>query len=355
MHANSGNGLRVLDLKNPGEFCEDQVMCSLVCLVCGDVMIEGSDTDYELFQYLFCEETHRVELKFEITDAMTRHELVWTDDPALDLPVHARCCEAEKKNRACKCVVPLGTTVCPVHKRPLLRPAVEPSPVEPKQKPVAPRGVVQKTSLPAGMPMVTATASERVRWLPAPTGTTRAENAAMIEEEQAKKRAKPLPKPTKKPEEPVKEDKTFKYRLDDWSRANTTWDGRATTAAAGMKEGSAGGWRGLAAHYATYNEEFHGPRVLNGVRGYRRAPDGKFQPTAADVNILNEDGTLTPDGGGPPAALATAVERRSEPSMRPVKKKIVMSKKEERMAAAGRACQFKLDSGAWAKKKASDE
>jgi len=322
-------------------------------------MIEGSDTDYELFQYLFCEETHRVELKFEITDAMTRHELVWTDDPAWDLPVHARCCETEKKNRACKCVVPLGTVVCPLHKRPLIRAisaAVdEPSPVVVKKK--KPVVVVQKTSLPAGMPMGTATSSARARWLPTPTTTTRAENAAIMEEEQAKKRAKPLPKPMKKPEAPlVVQDNTFKYKLDDWSRANTTWEGRNVSRAASGGEPGGGvvgrSWQGLSAHYATYNDEFHGPRVINGVKGYRRAPDGKFQPTQADVNILGEDGTLTPDGGGGAPMLPVEAKPAARPPV--VKKKMIMSKKEERMAAAGRSCQFKLDSGAWAKKRATD-
>jgi hypothetical protein len=346
----------VLDLKSPGEFCENQVMCSLVCLVCGDVMIEGSDTDYELFQYLFCEETHRVELKFEITDAMTRHELVWTDDPCWDLPVHARCSE---KKGVCKCVVPLGTRVCPVHKRSLAaeqrpvgetaearRPKVEKS----EPRPTAP--VVQQATLPAGMPIVTASASKKAHWLPPPTGSTRAENAAVIEE-QAKKKARPLPK-VKKAEEPVEEDKTFKYRLDDWSRANTTWEGRAAPGEPTAAVANSGGWRGLATHYATFNEEFHGPRVLNGVKGYRRAPDGKFQRTAADVNILNEDGTLTPDGGSGEAAAEPDVTKQQSPRPPAVKKKIIMSKKEERMAAAGRSCKFKLDSGVWAKKANSD-
>ena len=362
LHANNGNGLRVLDLKSPGEFCSRQVMCSLVCLVCGDVMIEGSDTDYELFQYLFCEETHRVELKFEITDAMTRHDLVWTDDPSWDLPVHARCCN---KKTVCKCVVPLGTLICPVHKRSLEpRPCEELPSVSKKSEPRAkakesePRPVVQKTVIPAGMPIVTATASEKVRWLPAPTETTRAENAAITMEEPTKKRAKPLPK--KKAEEPVQEDKTFKYKLDDWSRANTTWEGRTSKTKTDYAEAASGGWQGLGAHYETFNEDFHGPRVLNGVKGYRRAPDGKFQPTAADVNILNDDGTLTPDGGlsleEPTVEAAASILSAPRAPAPSVKKKMVMSKKEERMAAAGRSCKFKLDSCAWATpKKANGE
>ncbi len=291
LHSARGNGLPPLDLKSPGEFCENPELCRLVCLVCGQTTVDGTEDEYSLFQEFFCEESHEITMKYEINDAMTKYGLVWTE--LWDTPVHAHC----SKKTVCKCVVPVGTKVCPVHKRSLAEPPVAgkkdaKSMRAPEGKPKAVVPVPTQPSSRGGVETSKAT------WLPTPSQKTRALGIDAWSEEavgtrKEKKRPAPVPpKPTLKTQQMEAAAKKCKFKINAWSRANTSWEGRGGEVShAGGAE--AAGWS-LAKHYESFDPEFHGPRVVNGVRGYRRAPDGKFLPTPADVNTLNEDGTITP-------------------------------------------------------------
>ena len=54
LHAARGNGLCPLDLKAPGEPCENQALCRMTCLVCGQSMVDGTEPEFETFLRLFC-------------------------------------------------------------------------------------------------------------------------------------------------------------------------------------------------------------------------------------------------------------------------------------------------------------
>ena len=280
LHSARGNGLPPLDLKSPGEFCENPALCRLVCLVCGQTTVDGTDDEYGLLQEFFCEESHAITMKYEINDAMTKFGLVWTD--LWDTPVHA-CCS---KKTVCKCVVPIGTKVCPVHKRSLepAKPAMQPT----SGKRAAPPPSIVATQ--SSTRNVREVETGRAAWLPPPSQTTRALGTDVWSEDAARtERKRPVPpKTTPKTQKMEAAARNCKFKINTWTKANISWEGRA----AALDE-TRTGWS-LARHNAGFDPEFHGPRVVNGVRGYRRAPDGKFLPTQADVNVLNEDGTITP-------------------------------------------------------------
>lgn len=354
MHAARGNGLCPLDLKSPGEFCENQAQCRLACLVCGHATVDGTDPEFELFLSLFCEETHSVTLRYEINDAMAKHGLVWTE--AWDTPVHERC----SKTTVCKCVVPLGTKVCPVHKR-----ALEPRPcpvvMHPSKKPtplVIPVYQPVPTSL-SSTPRAPAAEMERADWLPPPSTKTRAKETLDLDPEARKApTSKPPLKRPAPPSKPVANSKralleasaeSCKYKINTWSNAASLGQGTQVPEQ---------GWS-LALHNRTFDPEFHGYREVNGVYGYRRAPDGKFIPTQSTVNTLNPDGTLTPlvdlDHQLVPDAGTTPAEptKRAPMTMQPpaVVARQVSKAKRAWMEAAGKTSQFKIDAAFAADKK----
>lgn len=370
MHAAKGNGLRMLDLKSPGEFCENQAQCRLTCLVCGQGMVEGTDPEFELFLELFCEESHSVTLRYEINDAMTKHGLEWTE--AWDTPVHAHC----SKKTVCKCVVPLGTKVCPVHKRRL-----EPLPSKEGASCSMPPPVRKPALAPLVIPAVPklgdlttprapTAATERATWLPLASAKTRAKETLDIEPDSLGTKpgggSKPPLKRPAPPSKPVANSKRAmleasagecKFKINTWSNAATTWEGRAPQEG-GLAKKAGDGWS-LALHNRTFDPEFHGYREVNGVYGYRRAPDGKFIPTQATVNTLNPDGTLTPlvdldhqqgdtpqlvDGEG----TTTTTKRARAPA---VVARQVSKAKRAWMEAAGRTSQFMIEQAFTAEKK----
>ena len=354
LHSRKGNGLCPLDLKSPGEFCDNQELCKLACLVCGEATVHGSDPEFELFLQLFCEETHSITLRYEINDAMAKYGLAWTE--TWDTPVHARCC----KKTVCKCVVPVGTTVCPVHKRQLDRepPAMKkdrPPPITiPVFKPAAPPAPAAASH---AMPRAPAAGVERASWLPLPTATTRAQPVLNVPPpvvdstrrgDTGKKRPVPAPKPNANTKRALLEASagTCKFKINDWSNAAVTWEGREAPPS-GSTGASHDGWS-LALHNRTFDPMLHGYREVNGVYGYRRAPDGKFIPTRATANTLHPDGTMTPlvdlePPGAAPVPLLAGVPDLKPRKVAPAAAKQVASAKRAWMDAAGKACQFKID------------
>jgi hypothetical protein len=292
-------------------------------------------------------------MRYEINDAMAKHGLVWTE--AWDTPVHEQC----SKTTVCKCVVPLGTKVCPVHKRAVdPRPAMAPIIIKKPEPLVVPVYQPIPASL-SSTPRAPAAEMERAAWLPPPSTKTRAKDTLDLEPEASKApTSKPQLKRPAPPSKPVANSKralleasaeSCKYKINTWSNAASL--GRDT-----QPQGGGGGWS-LAQHNRTFDPEFHGYREVNGVYGYRRAPDGKFIPTQSTVNTLNPDGTLTPlvDLDHQPAPDATPAEKtkRAHVTMQPpaVVARQVSKAKRAWMEAAGKTSQFKIEAAFTAEKK----
>ena len=119
-HSSQGNGLPPIDLAAPGEYCENQALCKMVCLVCGKTTIDGEDPAFESFLDFFDEGDDKpVTLKYDIREAMEEHGLVFVNQTGKgkkkagqwDTPVHTKC----TFETVCECIVPLGVTTCPTH------------------------------------------------------------------------------------------------------------------------------------------------------------------------------------------------------------------------------------------------
>ena len=296
LHAAKGNGLCPLDLKAPGEPCENQALCRLTCLVCGQSMVEGTEPEFDTFMTLFCgddegEKGAEVTLKYEVRDAMDALGLVWVE--GWDTPVHARCA----KKTVCKCVVPIGCTFCPAHQRSLLPRSSKPQQVEEgrKQEPMPTISPPEQTPTPVASrqtPLAPVTGVGRATWLAQPTATTRAgaapaPPAQMASCKRQRLQAPPPKKATLKNAQMEAAAKTCAFTLQSrWAVQGAAAD------VAGQKQQQQG--FSLSKHYKAFDTELHGYRIVNGVWGYRRAPDGKFIPTASGVNVLHEDGTMSP-------------------------------------------------------------
>lgn len=126
------NGLLVLDMHKPGAECSNRQNCGVVCLVCGDKIVCGSDYRFEQLKDLIC--THRMEslefqnevlderlpfmtaqleksLKNKIQRSLAKYRSVWID--IWKRPIHLGCA----KKTACNCVVPVGEIMCHRHKK----------------------------------------------------------------------------------------------------------------------------------------------------------------------------------------------------------------------------------------------
>jgi hypothetical protein len=263
-------------------------------------MVDGAEPEFDVFQRLFCgdeAEQGEVTLKYEVRDAMDAMGLVWVE--GWDTPVHARC----SKKTVCKCVVPVGCTFCPLHQRSLEKP-VKPAPpaagtttsattvMTPNEppKPANPPVPITTKAGAAGA-LAPSTAVQRATWLPQPTETTRANTGPAPPPSAHQKRPKLPPPPPKKATIRTAQmeaaAKTCAFTLESrWSRGGGLAPAEAQCA---EQQGFS-----LRRHYQAFDTELHGYRIVNGVWGYRRAPDGKFIPTQHGVNVLHEDGTMSP-------------------------------------------------------------
>lgn len=286
LHASKGNGLRPIDLQTPGDPCENTDLCKMMCLVCGKPTVDGTDDEFQLFLDYFCRETEEcpLALRYEISDALEEMDLVLTKQ--WDMPIHKEC---SKKTR-CKCVVPLGTDVCPTHRCLLefktpnnVTPVKQPQAVEQRLEPVSIKSVVLLT---------------KADWLPPPTMSTRAVNYAnpYADNGGQKRYGKPgqpvsLPvKPTLKTIQLEAAAAKCAFKIDQWTAHHPT---NAKMSPAQL--GTPGGKKpySLKEHNAKFDSALHGPCQVKGVLGYRLV-NMEFVPTTSDVNILHEDGTMTP-------------------------------------------------------------
>lgn len=314
LHASKGNGLCPLDFRNPGECCSNPLLCKMNCLVCGKAMMDGTEDDFELFMDFIRDPTTEITTMFSIEDVMKSRGLTWTEQ--WDTPIHATC---SKKTR-CKCVVALGTTVCPTHCTRLdaAKTTVTsgPNPTSSRGRRIEQGPIVCPTVSKAKEedPRISLGSTHTYRltkadWLPMPSvlpisrpeqtvDTRKALETRRVHETMAIVR----PDVKAKPFKAISKAKTSKtvilakaaeqcaFKLDKWAghNAHPTNAGMPAPHSKAPSKGFS-----LEEHARRFDIEFHGPRVRNGVKGYVRY-DGVFIPTQHDVNCLNADGTLTP-------------------------------------------------------------
>jgi hypothetical protein len=290
LHSAKGNGLRPLDLKSPGEFCVNPALCRLVCLVCGKTTVDGEDTEFETFLEFFGgEDDHPLTTKYEIHEAMETHGLVWTEQ--WDTPVHKHC----SKKMACKCVVPIGATVCPVHKRVLLKPAPPPcsaaplpAPMPPSFKARAQEGTRGPTALIAGQ----GSALTKASWLPArSTIATAVTSFHTHNTVKVGKKAVPLAvKPTLLTERLKEAASACAFKIPEWTGTHPT---NVKLDASRIEPGKKGQKFCLREHTNNFDELTDGAWLIKGVSWYK-PHNGPLVLTPVGVNTLHEDGTMTP-------------------------------------------------------------
>lgn len=383
-HSARGNGLPPIDLDSPGEYCPNQALCRMVCLVCGETTIDGEDPSFESFLEFFDEGDDKpVTLKYEIRDAMEDNNLVWVkpavpskkqagewhtpvharctfetdcsctlplgstvcpshniylvprqteelvcmvcgrqtvgkDDKDLgkfldfldgdlkqssltskaveehglawisktaaqelqagpwDAPVHAQCV----KKTACKCVVPLEATVCPVHRKPLTVYQMH----EPVKHTIQAAGVVTVTQ---------GRVLQKAAWLPPPskmaTCVTPYQNPAPTMDKQLSK--PPPPKPTIQTERLKEAASKCAFKITKWAGTHPT--NTKLAGDADLQPVKPGVKFSLKDHNENFNLETDGYWLINGESWYK-PHNGAAVQTPVGVNTLNEDGTLTP-------------------------------------------------------------
>jgi len=281
LHAKRGNGLCMLDLKAPGDFCGNPNLCKLVCLVCGKAMVDGEDPAFDVFRNACCEDVDDLDRpsRYELQDAMDEHDLVWTDQ--WDTPVHARCA----KKAPCKCMVPLGATACFTHKRPLVskRPPAAPLSVPSKMPPET--KIRDSNGHKLGGKVVLGTAT----WLKPPTLTSRVYESGGA----ARKSVRPV-QPAKKPNPRLEAAaKTCSFKINSWAVSRLERETEHNDSPS-TRDGLVGAKFNFSKHqdeYDPYNPN-HGYRLRNGAWTYA-FPDGRVVP-AGSVNEITPDGELIP-------------------------------------------------------------
>ena len=283
LHSRAGNGLPLLDLECDAEeddYCENPLLCSVNCLVCGRAIIHGEDPAYAMIRSTCQGEEPDVCSWFEIDQALTDNGAAWTEQ--WNTPVHKKCA---RKGR-CKCWIPLGATECKKHKplpaiplaQAVTRPAVVPKPAAPVARTVLDIKVMSKgtASWLAGMCgpatcTVDNAPDERPRACQAPSRN------------QAKKPKPPPPKPNKN----LLLAGSKCQKLDTWaSPAQHAMPAKSDKPAAR-------GAFSLSSHSRSFDDRLHGyTRTSKGM--FYVFPDGRREQVYSCVNIIKEDGTLVP-------------------------------------------------------------
>lgn len=303
MHAAKGNGLCPLDFRNPGEFCSNSLLCKMNCLVCGEAMMDGTEPDFELFLDFMNDPTTEITTMFSIDDVMKTRRLAWTEQ--WNTPIHRAC----SKKTVCKCVVAIGTTVCPTHFTRLdsgpPRPKSAPAPARvPTTDPDPPRNDGEDDEPPAlATARIYTYKLTKADWLPTPSAMPIPPpecpperkkihiTAPIVRPDGQAKPAKTIAKPkTSKTVVLAKAAEKCAFKLDKWAGHNGHPSNKGLP---GPRVNSEGSGFSLEEHARRFDPELHGPRVRNGVKGYVRY-DGVFIPTTHDVNCMHADGSLTP-------------------------------------------------------------
>ena len=319
LHAGNRNGLAPLDFRHPGEFCANSKLCKLVCLVCGEAMVDGEDPEFGLFLDVFggysSDEEIDVATNHEVKVIMKALDLVWTSQ--WSTPIHKRC----SKKAVCKCVVALGTVVCPVHKTSVDREGLpslllDTRALPPKRNPLP-------SLLPSKEPIVSALISApaartstkvgpfltprkvlvmKADWLPPPSTTAQ---TVHFDPRFNPSNAVPVMKETpgtkgKQVKQPVKSIKTVRleqaaatcaYKIDAWTAVHPTNKNLDTPLVASAQPRKAG--FSLEEHYRLFDPDQHGWMKIKGMKGFMHY-NGVFVPTEHDVICIHEDGTITP-------------------------------------------------------------
>lgn len=284
--------LPLLDLKKEGAKCERA--CRLICLVCGNPAAFPSEPEYgEALEALEKYEEELEETRAEVPSCLGRlgeqmlasihgrfqgrlRGLGMAWHPRWEKIVHARCV----KKAPCQCVLSIGASVCPEHKRSaappprrVAKPSMMPAPQEEEKKP--PPVIVR-----AGVTIIKAT------WLKPPTSTVRCrmpETEAPACPPVAQSRGRPKPKPAK-PNVRLLQAAAGCANLDSWKGG-----GQSRLDGMGAGQSAYDEHR----HHRLFDPYQHGYFTKNGVDMYR-FPHGQVVQVFSAVNTLTKDGRLIP-------------------------------------------------------------
>ena len=292
--------LPLLDLRAEGARCEHP--CRLICLVCASPVAFPSEPDYEeALDALERYEEELEETRAEVMEGMRGfgrlgeqmlsdiHQrfqrrlkglgMAW--HPRWRKIVHSRCV----KKAACQCLLSIGASVCPKHKRstappaPRRRPPKPSMPARPQEEATPPPPVFAR----AGVTILRAT------WLKPPTSTVRCrivEPAAppCPPATAAQTKGRPKPKPVKANVR-LQQAAAGCASLDNWKSG-----GQQALASSGAGHFPAFDER---KHHELFDPFQHGYFSKNGVDMYR-FPHGPVVQVFSSVNTLTKDGRLIP-------------------------------------------------------------
>ena len=353
MLSRRGNGLPILSMTSPGERCESTVMCKLLCLVCGQSMLDGDEADFEgLIEVLDELESLHLEFAGEVANcgleflarsmekdmrkkahrALREYGLEWIE--RWGKPVHSGCSQAAP----CECVVPMYAEECAKHGR-----RIPPKRTRVKEKareaaPFIPSKatavtMTAKTMAPSGAgPSTTIVVTTgRATWLTPPSkmaltdsqipgnnpnlsqGSSASASSSSSSAAAAgggwRKTPRPdqkqggLPVDAKKPYAHTLRGKLLKaastcHKLDGGGQTgrNSTMrldNGGGAAAAKASAAGSKSSPYDLRRHNSSYDPFVHGPFRKNGQYWFLR-PDGKAIQAHEGVCEFTEEGDLIP-------------------------------------------------------------
>lgn len=279
MHSRARNGLPLLDLREPGEFCKEHAVCQIRCLVCGKTVVDGESDEFEEF-FSICQGREQVVGDWAIIDkALEDCNAVMTS--SWNTPIHKHCA----KKAACKCWVPLGEYDCREHgkRRPPPEQVSDPKAGQMKgvklTKPAKPPPAVLEHS------SVGATAIGKAEWFkPSPAGArVLTELGDSVVQSAGIRMPPPKPKPNARLVAAAKGTSSI-----------TVWASSALPAAIAQAPGPLRGVFNWEQHQFKFDDAVHGYfRTREG--SFYRFPDGRVVPVRCGVGILTPDGELLDD------------------------------------------------------------
>jgi len=281
LHSRQGNGLPLLDLQHetqPEDFCENQCMCKVVCLVCGKAVMHAEDEEFQLFLDCCNGDDRGGMAKFELDDALEKHAAVWTD--SWNTPIHEECAWRGR----CGCWMPEGAKECKKHRQ---RPRI-PRATAQKNKPTSVKARQSEPQIQKSAPFkLTGMKPGVASWL---QGTSRSALLTTHVEERprskfnsnlGKKKPEP-PKPNKKLELAASKTKKMEAFLAKNMDQPKQPEGDARIKIVCFS---------LDRHSAMFDDRVHGYyRTSKG--SFYCFPDGRRVQVFSDVNEMLEDGSL---------------------------------------------------------------
>lgn len=308
-------GLPLLDLEMPGGRCHRA--CRLVCMVCGAAMAFSCEREFEdALDLVDRHEEEVLEMQSEVLEGLQgfgrslgekmledlerrfvrklrRMGMAW--HPRWGKLVHSRCL----KPTPCGCLVPVGVSACPKHKRRLVPAKIQstspikkaPSPMKKQKRDEQVILVVTTGSASKPITMVKAT------WLKQSAPTVSVHPPPVRPQPPPATKA-PLPKPpVPKPNPRLEAAAKGSGKLDAWSVKQA--EKPAETAQRRDRSFS------MSRHERDFDQFQHGYLRKNGIDMYR-FPDGTEVKVYSNVNELTEDGQLR--ASTPPTVVGEGVE-----------------------------------------------